>query len=56
LITFSNFVLIYVFETSGEENTFAYGFCSIVPLSEVITTPRITQSSLYQTFGTFYES
>ena len=51
-----NLSLIYVFETSVEENHSSSGFCSMVSLADVIISSGFALSSLYALIGTFSES
>jgi hypothetical protein len=51
-----NFILIYVFETSVEENDSSTAFCSMVSLADVITSGGFALFSLYTLTGTFLES
>jgi hypothetical protein len=51
-----NFILIYVFETSVEENHSSTAFCSMVSLAGVIISSGFALFSLYALIGTFSES
>jgi hypothetical protein len=50
-----NLSLIYVFETSGQENCSGYRFCSMVALAEVTAQTSFAPFSLYVALRTFLE-
>ena len=50
-----NLSLIYVFETSGQENCPSYWFCSMVALAEVTARTSFAPFSLYVALRTFLE-